>query len=144
MKNGVTVLHHGRYRRFAVGPPITPVIHDQKIQAQPVVQWPQIVIVRYDFPVAVEEKNIGACFFSHVKMSAHSNPFFDFQVPRAILTLRQGLGRLMRSVTDRGLLAILDARLYGKSYGRLFLKSAPPSPIIRSLDEVRTFFNERE
>lgn len=73
---------------------------------------------------------------------AGGNPFFDFQVPRAILTLRQGLGRLMRSATDQGLLAILDARLYAKSYGRLFLKSTPPSPIIRSLDEVRAFFNK--
>ncbi len=73
---------------------------------------------------------------------AGGNPFFDFQVPRAILTLRQGLGRLMRSATDQGLLAILDARLYAKSYGRLFLKSTPPSPIIRSLDEVRAFFEK--
>jgi ATP-dependent DNA helicase DinG len=73
---------------------------------------------------------------------AGGNPFFDFQVPRAILTLRQGLGRLMRSTTDQGLLAILDARLFAKSYGRLFLKSTPPSPIIRSLDEVRAFFKK--
>jgi ATP-dependent DNA helicase DinG len=71
---------------------------------------------------------------------AGGNAFFDFQVPRAILTLRQGLGRLMRSASDQGLLAVLDARLYAKSYGRLFLKSTPPSPIIRSLDEVRAFF----
>lgn len=73
---------------------------------------------------------------------AGGNPFFDFQVPRAILTLRQGLGRLMRSATDGGLLAILDARLYAKSYGRLFLKSTPPSPVIRNLNEVRDFFNK--
>ncbi len=73
---------------------------------------------------------------------AGGNPFFDFQVPRAILTLRQGLGRLMRSSTDSGLLAILDSRLYAKSYGRIFLKSTPPSPVIRSLDEVRAFFNK--
>lgn len=69
------------------------------------------------------------------------NPFFDFQVPRAILTLRQGLGRLMRSSTDQGLLAVLDTRLYTKSYGRLFLRSMPPSPVIRSTAEVRDFFN---
>ncbi len=75
---------------------------------------------------------------------AGGNPFFDFQVPRAILTLRQGLGRLMRSASDRGLLAILDARLYAKSYGRIFLKSTPPSPIIRNLDEVRAFFTEAD
>ena len=71
------------------------------------------------------------------------NPFVDFQIPRAILTLRQGLGRLMRSATDSGLLAILDVRLFTKQYGRLFLKSLPDSPVIRTMDEVRLFFEEK-
>ena len=70
------------------------------------------------------------------------NPFFDFQVPRAILSLRQGLGRLLRSATDHGLLAIMDIRLYSKGYGRSFLKSIPPSPIIRRMAEVKNFFAE--
>ncbi len=70
------------------------------------------------------------------------NPFFDFQVPRAILTLRQGLGRLMRSSTDRGILAILDGRLTSKSYGKIFLKSIPASPVIRQIDEVHEFFGQ--
>ena len=69
-------------------------------------------------------------------------PFFDFQVPRAILTLRQGVGRLMRSVTDRGVIAILDVRLYKKGYGRVFLKSLPPSPITRDLADVAEFYAE--
>ncbi len=69
------------------------------------------------------------------------NPFFDFQVPRAILTLRQGVGRLMRSSSDRGLIAIMDGRLYGKGYGKTFLVSLPPSPVVRSLDQVLEFFN---
>lgn len=73
---------------------------------------------------------------------AGGNPFVDFQIPRAILTLRQGLGRLMRSSTDSGLLAILDVRLFSKHYGRLFLKSLPGSPIIRTLEEVSGFFQE--
>ncbi|MDD5757667.1 MAG: ATP-dependent DNA helicase [Desulfobulbaceae bacterium] len=72
------------------------------------------------------------------------NPFYDFQVPRAILSLRQGLGRLMRAKNDRGLLAIMDIRLYTKGYGRLFLKSLPPSPIIRNIDEATHFFMESE
>jgi ATP-dependent DNA helicase DinG len=63
----------------------------------------------------------------------NGNPFFDFQVPRAILTLRQGIGRLMRSSSDYGLLAVMDVRLFTKSYGRLFRKSLPPSPIIRKI-----------
>lgn len=70
------------------------------------------------------------------------NPFYDFQIPRAILALRQGIGRLMRSASDRGLLAIMDIRLYTKGYGRLFLKSLPPSPVIRTTAEVTQFFSE--
>ncbi|MFZ5773276.1 MAG: helicase C-terminal domain-containing protein, partial [Thermodesulfobacteriota bacterium] len=70
------------------------------------------------------------------------NPFVDFQIPRAILTLRQGLGRLMRSASDSGLLAIMDVRLFTKQYGRIFLKSLPDSPIIRTLEEVSRFFQE--
>jgi len=69
------------------------------------------------------------------------NPFFDFQVPRAILSLRQGVGRLMRSTNDRGLIAIMDGRLYSKGYGRIFRASLPPSPVIRDLTEVSSFFD---
>ncbi|MEW6518528.1 MAG: ATP-dependent DNA helicase [Thermodesulfobacteriota bacterium] len=71
------------------------------------------------------------------------NPFVDFQIPRAILTLRQGLGRLMRSASDSGLLAIMDVRLFTKQYGRIFLKSLPDSPIIRTMDEVHLFFEKK-
>ncbi len=68
------------------------------------------------------------------------NPFFDFQVPRAILSLRQGIGRLMRAASDHGIIAIMDIRLYSKGYGRVFRKSLPESPIIRNIDEIQTFF----
>ncbi|MFW2366861.1 MAG: ATP-dependent DNA helicase, partial [Desulforhopalus sp.] len=67
-------------------------------------------------------------------------PFFDFQVPRAILTLRQGVGRLMRSVTDSGVIAIMDVRLFSKGYGRVFLRSLPPSPVTRSIDDIEKFY----
>jgi ATP-dependent DNA helicase DinG len=69
-------------------------------------------------------------------------PFFDFQVPRAILTLRQGVGRLMRSVTDRGVIAIMDVRLFKKGYGRVFLRSLPPSPITRNMSDIENFYAE--
>jgi ATP-dependent DNA helicase DinG len=68
-------------------------------------------------------------------------PFFDFQVPRAILSLRQGVGRLMRAASDRGVIAIMDVRLFSKGYGRTFLKSLPPSPVVRYLDDLTGFFN---
>jgi ATP-dependent DNA helicase DinG len=68
------------------------------------------------------------------------NPFMEFQLPRAVLTLRQGVGRLMRTSTDKGLLAILDIRLFSKYYGRLFRKSLPPSPLTRDLADVVAYF----
>jgi ATP-dependent DNA helicase DinG len=68
------------------------------------------------------------------------NPFFDFQIPRAVLGLRQGVGRLMRSSSDRGVMAILDVRLFTKGYGRSFLKSLPPSPVCRDIRAVEAFF----
>jgi len=70
------------------------------------------------------------------------NPFMDFQLPRAVLALRQGVGRLIRTTSDKGLLAILDIRLFTKQYGRLFLKSLPPSPITRTLEDVEAFFGD--
>lgn len=68
-------------------------------------------------------------------------PFFQFQVPRAILSLRQGVGRLMRASTDRGLIGVLDIRLYSKGYGRNFRASLPDSPVVRTLQEVEHFFS---
>ena len=66
--------------------------------------------------------------------------FAEYQVPLAILTLQQGLGRLIRHRTDRGVLAVLDPRLHGTGYGRRFLTSLPPAPITRELDAVGQFF----
>ena len=60
------------------------------------------------------------------------DPFATLQVPLAILTLLQGLGRLLRHRDDRGILAILDPRLQTMGYGRRFLASLPPAPITRN------------
>jgi ATP-dependent DNA helicase DinG len=60
-------------------------------------------------------------------------------VPLAILTLLQGLGRLLRHREDRGILAILDPRLQTMGYGRRFLASLPPAPITRNLDDISRF-----
>jgi ATP-dependent DNA helicase DinG len=66
--------------------------------------------------------------------------FGEFQVPVAILTLLQGLGRLLRHRSDRGILAILDPRLQTMGYGRRFLASLPPAPITRKLEDIEKFF----
>jgi ATP-dependent DNA helicase DinG len=67
------------------------------------------------------------------------NPFAEYQVPIAILMLKQGLGRLIRTTTDRGILAVLDGRLLRRPYGRRFLESLPPARLVHDLDEVRRF-----
>ncbi len=68
------------------------------------------------------------------------NAFFGFLLPRAVLTLRQGVGRLMRTATDRGVVAIMDVRLLTRGYGKTFLRSLPPSPRCSSVQEVDAFF----
>ncbi len=68
------------------------------------------------------------------------NPFWDFQVPSAIILLKQGLGRLIRTRQDRGLLAILDSRLHKKNYGGAFLESLPPCPIVHDPTSLKRFF----
>ena len=69
------------------------------------------------------------------------NPFAEYQVPLAVLTLLQGLGRLIRHRHDRGVLALLDPRVRTKGYGRRFLASLPPAPITHDLSEVAAFLS---
>lgn len=69
------------------------------------------------------------------------NAFSDYQVPEAVLMLKQGLGRLIRTATDRGILAVLDSRLTTKGYGKRFLASLPPARQITSIQQVRDFFH---
>jgi ATP-dependent DNA helicase DinG len=66
--------------------------------------------------------------------------FGDYQVPLAILTLKQGLGRLLRHRQDRGVLAVLDPRLRTMGYGQRFLASLPPAPVTNRLIDVARFF----
>jgi ATP-dependent DNA helicase DinG len=68
------------------------------------------------------------------------NPFLDDQLPQAVITLKQGVGRLIRDVTDRGVMVLCDPRLLNKSYGRRFLDSLPPMHRTRALDDVVRFF----
>lgn len=68
--------------------------------------------------------------------------FYEYSVPQAIISLKQGLGRLIRSATDRGVLAVLDPRLRTKAYGRLFLESLPPCRITSDIEDVERIFKE--
>lgn len=68
------------------------------------------------------------------------NAFRELSLPQAILTLKQGLGRLLRTSADRGVMVVLDRRLTGKWYGRFFLESLPAAPVTHDLEAVRRFF----
>ncbi len=70
------------------------------------------------------------------------NPFFEFQVPQAVLTLKQGAGRLIRDVADRGVLVLGDARVQRMRYGRNFLDSLPPMSKTQDEAEVIRFLQE--
>ncbi|QDH70814.1 ATP-dependent DNA helicase [Marilutibacter alkalisoli] len=68
------------------------------------------------------------------------NPFRDEQLPQAVIALKQGAGRLIRSETDRGVLVLCDPRLLGRSYGKVFMDSLPPLPRSRDVADVQAFF----
>jgi ATP-dependent DNA helicase DinG len=72
--------------------------------------------------------------------AAGGEPFNEYQVPLAILTLLQGLGRLIRHRNDRGVLAVLDPRLRTMGYGRRFLASLPPAPVTERIEDIERFF----
>jgi ATP-dependent DNA helicase DinG len=95
-----------------------------------------VVITRLPFQVPddpVLEAKIDRC------RKRGGNPFYEIQVPHAVTLFRQGLGRLIRSHTDRGVVAILDPRLSTKSYGRSFLEALPDCRLTQDLSEVKVF-----
>jgi ATP-dependent DNA helicase DinG len=69
-------------------------------------------------------------------------PFFDYQVPNAVITLKQGFGRLIRSLSDRGVLMLLDPRIQRQRYGRIFLESLPPYRLTQEITDVERFFEK--
>jgi ATP-dependent DNA helicase DinG len=68
------------------------------------------------------------------------NPFMHYQLPNAVITLKQGVGRLIRDVDDYGVLMICDPRITEKAYGKTFIKSLPQMPITRHMDEIFSFY----
>jgi ATP-dependent DNA helicase DinG len=71
------------------------------------------------------------------------NPFFEEQIPQAVITLKQGVGRLMRDPNDFGVIMLCDERLRTKGYGRIFLDSLPSMPRTANLVDVQQFLHER-
>ncbi|CAK0779311.1 putative ATP-dependent DNA helicase HI_0387 [Gammaproteobacteria bacterium] len=69
-----------------------------------------------------------------------ADPFHEFQLPHAVITLKQGVGRLIRDITDRGVMVLCDPRLLTKPYGKVFLDSLPPMTRTRKLEVVQRFY----
>jgi ATP-dependent DNA helicase DinG len=91
-------------------------------------------------PFAVPTDPVVAARQKHLDDQG-GNSFYEYSVPGAIIALKQGLGRLIRSSADRGVLSILDPRLRTKSYGKLFLKSIPPCRVTSQIEDAAAIFN---
>ena len=107
------------------------------------VQGEQLSCVIIDkLPFAVPTDPIVAARSRFIEENGGKS-FFDYSVPQAVISLKQGIGRLIRSKTDRGVIAILDPRLRTKSYGRDFLTSLPRMRITSDLGEVEKIFSNK-
>jgi len=104
------------------------------------VQGEQLSCVIIDrLPFAVPNDPVVAARIRAIDAEG-GNAFFEYQVPAAVIALKQGFGRLIRSVNDRGVLALLDNRLLKQRYGRTFIDSLPPYKRTKDLREVEEFF----
>jgi ATP-dependent DNA helicase DinG len=90
-------------------------------------------------PFAVPSDPVVAARMKAIE-EAGGKPFFDYQVPAAVLTLKQGFGRLIRSLEDRGVLVLLDPRVRRQRYGQTFLASLPSYRMTATITDVEAFF----
>ncbi len=104
------------------------------------VQGEQLSCVIIDrLPFAVPNDPIVAARIRAIDADG-GNAFFEYQVPSAVIALKQGFGRLIRSLHDRGLLVLLDNRVLKKQYGRVFLNSLPPYRRADEISDIEQFF----
>jgi len=101
-----------------------------------------VIVDRLPFPVPSDPLVAARCH--HIEnqgKESGGNAFHAYSLPQAILGLKQGFGRLIRSRTDRGILCLLDPRIRTKSYGRAVLRSLPSNlPQIQDRDDLRKWF----
>jgi len=97
----------------------------------------RLVIIE-KLPFASPDDALTRARIEHLK-STGGNAFREYQLPEAALALKQGVGRLIRSETDRGVVVICDPRLIDKPYGRVFRASLPPMPVTRELHDAEKF-----
>jgi ATP-dependent DNA helicase DinG len=104
------------------------------------VQGEQLSCVIIDrLPFAVPSDPVVAARIKAIDAEG-GNAFFQYQVPAAVITLKQGFGRLIRSLNDRGLLALLDNRILKKQYGRVFVESLPDYRRTTDIQAVAEWF----
>ena len=104
------------------------------------VQGEQLSCVIIDkLPFAVPSDPVVGARVTALKESG-GNPFYEYQIPQAALALKQGFGRLIRSRTDRGVLAILDNRITRQRYGQVFFDSLPDYAFSTQFEDVQRFF----
>lgn len=105
------------------------------------VQGEQLSLVVIDrLPFAVPSDPVIAARVDAIRQTG-GNAFYEYQIPQAALSLKQGFGRLMRSSSDRGVLTLLDNRISKLSYGRTFFDSLPPYRFTNNLRDVQRFFD---
>jgi ATP-dependent DNA helicase DinG len=105
------------------------------------VQGEQLSCVIIDkLPFAVPSDPVVSARVTAVRESG-GNPFYDYQIPQAALALKQGFGRLIRSRSDRGVLALLDNRITKQRYGQVFFDSLPDYSFTTEIEDVEKFFN---
>jgi ATP-dependent DNA helicase DinG len=97
------------------------------------------VVIIDKLPFAAPDDPVFEARLEAIRRSG-GNPFRDEQLPQAVISLKQGAGRLIRSETDRGVLVLCDPRISSKTYGKVFLDSLPPLPRTRRLEDVAAFF----
>jgi ATP-dependent DNA helicase DinG len=106
------------------------------------VQGEQLSCVIIDkLPFSVPSDPVVAARIMQINESG-GNAFYQYQIPTATILLKQGMGRLIRSRGDRGILALLDKRIITKSYGRVFLQSLPPAPLTHDPGKVSSFLSD--
>jgi ATP-dependent DNA helicase DinG len=97
------------------------------------------VVVIDKLPFAAPDEPVYEARLEAIRREG-GNPFRDEQLPQAVIALKQGVGRLIRSETDRGVLVLCDPRLQTRGYGRVFLDSLPPFALTHALEDVQVFF----
>jgi ATP-dependent DNA helicase DinG len=105
---------------------------------------PALSLVVIDkLPFAPPSDPLVSARISRIKQ-LEGDPFNSYQVPAAVIALKQGLGRLIRSSNDFGILAVLDSRLRKRRYGKVFIESLPQTSVTDDIEQVRKFFKSKE